>query len=185
MSSYTLYYWTACEKFWGRGIPIVLTLDSAGAKYEIKQADEAPSGVCFAVPIFSFPNGVTISQTTAILDILGETFGLNGATPEAKMMSKQYLLDLTDVFSELMSGKLSDEARADKWLTLLNSKLTKTFFLGDAPSTVDFYAIFVFEWIVKKGLAFDKYANLTKWWAAIKEVPAVKKMYSSGVPMIP
>ncbi|KAJ8611992.1 hypothetical protein CTAYLR_004405 [Chrysophaeum taylorii] len=184
--SHTLYYWTACRKFYGRAAPIKLTLDAAGAAYEIKQQDEAPKGPRFTVPIVTFPNGVTMSQTTAILEVIGEMYSLNGLNPEAKMLCKQYLLDLTDIFTETLADKLaSDPTRAEKWYELLDSKLTHGFFLGDKPSIVDFYAIFVFEWLLKKAPEFDKFPKVAKWWKDIKEVPVVKKMYDSGIPVLP
>jgi hypothetical protein len=42
---YTIYYWYKSTKFWGRTLPIVLALDTAGAEYEIKEpTDGMPVG---------------------------------------------------------------------------------------------------------------------------------------------
>jgi glutathione S-transferase len=168
----------------------VLTLEAAGLKrgidYEIKTPAEAPPGCGFAVPMVTFPNGVTVAQTTAILDLLGEQLGLNGSTAEEKMLCKQYLLDMTDVFSEAVSGKFaSNPERADKWFAHLEAKLTNSFFLGSSPTVVDFYGVFTFCWVVAKGANFDKFEKLSRWWATIQEVPVVKNMRESGIAMIP
>merc|ERR1712070_126752 len=146
----------------------------------------APEGKGAFYPQITLPGDLTISQTPAILDVLGESFGLNGTTPEQKMLSKQYVLDLNDVFGEAQKKRLTEDAeRRDKWFTLLESRLEKDFFLGDEPTVVDFFGVFAFEWVVARECPFDKFEKLTAWWARIKEVPAVKVLYDSPVKMIP
>merc|ERR1711977_606113 len=66
-SSYTLYYWGACKKFWGRGLPIVVALDSSKSEYEIKDVPE-DMGLSFALPIVEFPDGNRMSQLPMILE---------------------------------------------------------------------------------------------------------------------
>jgi glutathione S-transferase len=182
---YTLYYHTACKKIWGRGTAIVLTLEAACKDYEIKLPDEVPQGVGFAVPMLTMEDGVTISQLPAILDVLGEEVGLNGKTKEDKIKSKQYLLDINDIVSEGMSGKLTEKPeRAEKWFKLLDSRLSTAFFLGDEPTTVDFFAFMAFSNLTSKGVKLDPFPKLSKWWDAVQEITAVKKMKDSGIPVM-
>ena len=189
----TIFYWTACKSFWGRAIGVVLTLNHAGKKmgtdYVIKEPKEAPADMGAAFPQVTLANGMTIAQTPAILDVLGESLGLNGETLEEKILCKQYILDLTDVFGEAQSGKMTEKPeRAAKWFTLLESRLEARgtrFFLGDEPTVVDFYAVFVFAWVDQKQVPFDAYAKLTQWWKDVKEVQVVKDMVNSGIKLIP
>merc|ERR1719204_2557858 len=99
-SDYTLYYWTKCNGFWGRAIGVKLALDAAGVKYQIKDAKEADFDTGFAVPMLTFPDGQTMSQTLGILDVLGEEFGMCGSTQAEKYLCKQTLMDLNDIFGE-------------------------------------------------------------------------------------
>jgi glutathione S-transferase len=186
---YTLYYWGKCTKFYGRGLPILLALDLAKQEYEIKETSEAPEGVdCFAVPYVTFTNGVTVSQLCPILQIIGEEHGLAGSTVEEKMKAKQYLGDLSDVLAETFAGKLSGDgvSRADTWFTLLSNRLDATgYYIGSSLSVVDFFAYFVFLWVVKQGIPFEKFENLTKFITMMNEKEVLQKYIASGVPLIP
>mmetsp|Transcript_23880 Transcript_23880/g.94702 ORF Transcript_23880/g.94702 Transcript_23880/m.94702 type:complete len:89 (-) Transcript_23880:189-455(-) len=86
-----------------------------------------------------------------------------------------------------MAGKLADEARKDKWFALFEHRLQKgPYFLGDKHSVVDFFGLIVFEWLDAKGITYDKFPNVTTWrTTTVTELPAVKKLYATGVPMIP
>ena len=197
LNMYTIYYWGSCTKFYGRALPILAALHAAnktkGTDYEIKEPSEAPPGKGFAVPIVTLENGVTIAQTTAIMEVLGEDLGLGGKTAEDKLYVKQYLLDFTDVFSELMKGKFSEGEgesavttdRGHKWFSLLESRLAGGYFLGDYLSVVDMYAHFVFLWVEKKGVDMSKYEALCKWYASIKATDMMKGFVDSGVALIP
>lgn len=89
---YTIYYFSACKSFHGRAIGPVLTLMHAGKKegedFFIKDVTEAPPGPRVGYPQVTFPNGITIGQTAAILLTLGEEFGLAGKTAEEKMLCR-------------------------------------------------------------------------------------------------
>ena len=74
----TVYYWgPLMMNMYGRCIGVYLTLNQAGAKYEMKPASEAPDGGSFAPPCVVI-DGVAMGQTPAILAVLGEKFGLAG-----------------------------------------------------------------------------------------------------------
>uniref|UniRef100_A0A7S3JYJ1 GST C-terminal domain-containing protein n=2 Tax=Aureoumbra lagunensis TaxID=44058 RepID=A0A7S3JYJ1_9STRA len=191
--NYCLYYWTACKDFWGRAIGVVLTLEDAKRKgcdinYVIKVPDEAPKDIGFAVPMIQLPTGQVVAQTPAILNVLGTTFGLCGQTVEQQIACQQCVLDVDDIFSEVIQKKWEGKKeRADKWFALLESKLTKSKFLVcDEPTVADFHGVFAFEWVlVKYEGDFKAFPKLTQWWTAINDYPPVKDMRASGIKMIP
>ena len=191
---YTLYYWGACGKkwFWGRATAPVLALEAAKAKgldvdYEIKTPEEAPKDVGFAVPMLTLPSGQTMSQTCAILNVLGDRFGLNGTTEEERIKCQQTLLDLDDLFLEAEHKKLNGDGRADKWFGLLEKKLVKKFLVSDEPTVADFHAVFAFAWVdaCYDGDYTEKFPKLTQYLKDIYEYGPVKEMKNSGVPLIP
>ncbi len=187
--SYTIYYWTACQSFWGRAIGIVLTLEEAGVPYEIKQHEESPAGVAFTYPTLMLDTGQTLGQTPAILNVLGEKFGLTGKTDQERILCQETVLQVNDIFSEAQSGKFKEKPeRADKWFALLEGRLeAHQFLVRNEPTVADFHAVFAFEW-VHKSYSPEGYAafpKLTQWWQDICEHPCVKKMKNSGTPMIP
>lgn len=184
---YKMFYWSACQKFWGRAGGIVLTLDHAGVEYTIEEPDKAPANVGFAVPMITLPSGQTMAQTPAILDVLGEAHGLNGKTLAEKIACKQCVMDMNDVASDAIIGKLKDD-RADKWFSHLEQKLEHNkFMISNEPTVADFHGVFAYEWVLKKygEPDGDKYPKLTQWWKDMAQVPAVKKMKTSGIPMNP
>ncbi|KAL3893404.1 MAG: hypothetical protein SGPRY_014257, partial [Prymnesium sp.] len=153
---YTLYYFFMCEKFWGRAIGPVLTLNAAGKKlgvdYEIRDLNEVPAGKGVGFPQVTLSNGLTIGQTATVCGVLGDEFGLSGKTPEAKILCRQYLEDLNDVFSTAQSGKMAEDPdkHAAKWFSLLETRLEgNSFFLGEEPSVVDFHGVFAMLWVEK------------------------------------
>lgn len=186
--SYTLYYWTGCKEFWGRAIGIVLTLEEAGVEYCIKTPDQAPKGR-FTYPSITLDSGETIGQTPAILNVLGERFGLTGQTPMQKILCQEAVLDVNDIFSEAQSKKFTAEPeRAAKWFTLIAEKLAnQRFLVADTPTVADFHAVFATEWVHKsyKADAYDAHPRLAKWWQDICAHPSVNRMKTSGIPMIP
>ncbi|MPV86250.1 glutathione S-transferase family protein [Ostreibacterium oceani] len=194
-SAYTLYYWTACQQFWGRAIGVVLTLDEAGADYTIREPKDAPTGegealfAHFRYPAITLPNGMTIGQTPAILQILGQTFGLAGQTEAEQFDCQQTVLDINDIFSDALSGKLADKPeRATQWFELLSHKLKDhRFLINDAPTVGDFHAVFATEWVHRKYRtdAYNDFPALARWWQDICAHPSVHKMKNSGIAMLP
>ena len=208
---------------YGRAIGIYLTLDAAGAKYEMKPQAEMPAGCAMAPPAVDI-DGTCIGQTPAILtvscgepdvkqphvgrefpfgrmlncrhiprfpgcQVLGTKFDLAGTTPEEKMLVLQSVEDMNDIFGE--HGKMVDDAALkDKRFSYLEKKIAgKKWLAGTAePTIADFHGVFAFEWVVKKGVDFSAYPNVTKWLADIRAHPCVAKMIAScvdGRSMIP
>jgi len=185
--TYVVYYWTACKQFWGRAISIILTLDVAGVKYVIKDKEEADFSKGLAVPMITLNTGQTLSQTPAILDILGERLNLMGETEDEILLCKQSIYDMDDIFGE--SKNFQDKPdRAKRWFSLLESRLAQhQFLVCDSPTVADFHGVFAFEWVhARFGESYgEEFPNLARWWRDICEVPAVKKMKTSGIVMIP
>ncbi len=192
---YTLYYWTACKQFWGRAIGVVLTLEEAGTNYVIREPKDAPTGEGevlfkrFSYPALTMPNNITIGQTPAILNVLGQHFGLAGITTEEQMDCQQTLLDINDLFSETLSGKLVDRPeRAKQWFEMLSHKLKNhRFLINEKPSVADFHAVFATEWIHQRYHkdAYNDFPGLARWWQDICLHPPVQRMKTSGVAMLP
>jgi len=192
----TVYYWGPHPpdspgggmNMYGRAIGIYLTLDAAGAKYEMKPQAEMPAGCAMAPPAVDI-DGTCIGQTPAILTVLGTKFDLAGTTPEEKMLVLQSVEDMNDIFGE--HGKMVDDAALkDKRFSYLEKKIAgKKWLAGTAePTIADFHGVFAFEWVVKKGVDFSAYPNVTKWLADIRAHPCVAKMIAScvdGRSMIP
>lgn len=187
--SITVYYWGPHPgmNMYGRAIAIYLTLDQAGFEYDKQPPNEMPGGsppndICFAVPAVKI-DGRFVSQTPAILAVLGELFGLGGKTPEEKGRVLHALEDMNDLFGE--HGKFTDgnNERKRKWFTYLEKKLKGKQWWGGTsePTVADFHGVFAFEWIVKKKIDFSAYPNTTKWWEDIQAVPVVAKMKESCV----
>lgn len=184
----TLYYHTACKKFYARAIPIVLTLEQAGVKYDILGTDDVPEGEGFVVPMLTFDDGQTISQTPVIVDGLGEKYGLNGKTVQEKRKNFQTMLDFNDFVSEMRNSDLANKPeRFDKWMSAFESRLQGKFFGGLKPSVGDFYGVFAAEIIILKTDSIDaeKYPKFAQWWMDVCEVPVVKKMKEDKVSMLP
>ena len=190
----TIYYHGKCTKFYGRAGPIVAALEFAGkvrgTDYQILAKEDAPDNKGFAVPIVTFDNGVTIGQTTAILEALGEDLGISGKNREELLYTKQYLQDLTDVLMDGFAGKMANaegeiSERGSKWFSLLETRLESGYFVGDAITVVDFYAYFVFLWLDSKKVNYEKYQNVNKWLATVNATKGVKELIEGPVPFLP
>lgn len=175
---YTLYYWFALEKFFGRCIGVVLALDHVGAKWQALDKEAAPGGVGLAAPWVTIPANkaadgpdaqpYTLTQTTAILiEIASRTAPdvLLGKTSAEKAYCLQSLMDVEDITNESFSGKFqaSEEKkrtqedglnRLMKWCTVIEDRLSKrTWLAGESgPTIADFHGIFSFEWVQQKAL---------------------------------
>ncbi|KAG1663967.1 hypothetical protein FOA52_001093 [Chlamydomonas sp. UWO 241] len=168
---YTIYYHDKSTKFWGRTLPIVLALETAGAEYTIKE------------PTDGMPMPV-------ILNVLGERLGLGGSTPEQKL-----IMDMMDMSSEAIAGKFEKDkpARAEKWLSYLEKKLAAhKLLVSNEPTVADFMAIFA-PFGSTSALRparpqvpnASTYPKITAYRAACAELPAMKKIEVSGVPTLP
>ena len=190
----TVYYWGPTQaNMYGRAIGIYATLYEAGIDdFAMKAPKDMPPGSSFAPPCVDI-DGTLVGQTPAALFVLGEKFGLIGNGGEEKARVMQTLLDFNDIFQE--HGKfVENKERKAKWFDYLEKKLESTadncpWAAGTSqPTVADFHGAFAFEWVVKKGIDFSEYPNITKWWNSIRNWPSVKKLYDScvdGRTMIP
>ena len=170
-------------------MPIVLTVNHAGKELIIKdQMEESPpeNAISFAVPIVTLENGYSMSQLPAILDVLGEKLDLRGKTEHEVLATKQVLLDLDDMLDEQIAKKwVEKKERKDKWLSLLEKRLSKTKYLtSDELTVADFHAIFSLS-SLKSDFDTAKFPKFAAWLKGMDEIPAVKKIMESGVPISP
>ena len=184
---FTIYYHGACKEFTGRAAPIMMILDHAGIKYDIKDVSDAPDNCGFAVPFISFEDGQNLSQTIAITTDLGEKYGLIGKTGKEKTECLQAQLDLNDAFCECIAGKFKENPeRLLKWKGVIESRLKDPFFGGKEVSAADYFAVMVFTFINHHfGENYDDFPKIAKWLTSIDEVPVVKKQKESGIEIIP
>merc|ERR1719242_667360 len=193
---YTVYYWGACKKFWGRAIGPILTLDKAGVKYTVKEPTEAAPNSGVAWPQVGLPSGEQIAQTPAILDVLGDEFGLAGRTRKQRRLCRQMVMDMNDVFGEAVGGKFAlvdgkPNDRMAKWMDYMTIRLKASKFLcGDEPTVADYQGVFAFVWMLKKAenceaVLAKNYPVVAKWWTALKATPECDRLFKSGIPMIP
>jgi len=170
-------------------LPIVLTLNHAGKELVIKdQMEESPPDgtISFAVPIVTLENGHSMSQLPAILDVLGEKTNLRGRTEREVLATKQVLLDLDDMFDEQIAKKWDDKKeRKDKWLALLEKRLSQTKYLtSDEPTVADFHAMLALS-PMRGDFEAAKYPKFASWLEGMDQIPAVKKVRESGIPIAP
>ena len=187
--AYQLYYWTACKSFWGRAIGVILTLDEAGAEYTVHPPEEVPVPQRFTFPVLTLAEGLSMGQVPAILNVLGQRFGLAGTTDAERIASQEAVLDVDDVFAEAQGGKFAkDPDRAAKWFSLLDARLADhRYLVTDSPTVADFHAVFATEWVHKsyRKDAYDSYPHLARWWGDICAHPTVHRMKTGDIPMIP
>merc|ERR1712038_828234 len=121
---------------------------------------------------------------------------LAGTTPDERNLCRQMVMDMNDLFGEAVSGKLaSDDERFKKWCKYLGDRLSQTKFLvGDTATVADYHGVFAMAWLLKKDESaktkmqseeFPGGAPVWSWWESVQECDAVKKMMTSGVPLIP
>ena len=186
-----IYYWgPTMMKMYGRAIGIYLTLNQAGAKYDMQPPNKMPPGGSFAPPCLSM-DGVLMGQAPMILSALGEKYGLGGHNAQEKLIVMHMLGDVNDIAVEVMDKKFDDEKRKDKWFAYLEKQLEGRKWLAgtSAPTVADFHGVFAMEWIKKFGYDFSAYPNINKWWADIQTYPVVQDLYASlkpnGLTMLP
>lgn len=135
--AYTLYYHSSCKKFIGRAHGTVMILEQAGAKYEVKEPKDAPTGFpTLATPIVKLPDGTVIAQQAAIATVLGKQLNLSPKTAADEAVAMTIANNTTDLFSEM--GK--DDARLSKWMQTYETALEragKGFLVGDSLTYAD------------------------------------------------
>ena len=105
MVEYEVFYWSACKKFWGRAIGVILTLDHAGAKYTIRDQSEA-----------DFENG---RLPTLAFEIWSTKEGIRHSYYEKGMRS------------QILTQKRSSQAENSKF-SILTNELARRFEMLDS-----------------------------------------------------
>lgn len=188
--SYTLYYHTSCTGFYGRAWAPYTMLSHAGIGFENKAPDACPAGGGFAPPMMTFPGGFTVGQTNALTQLVGKDCGLAPVEAAHDAKAQQVVADAGDFLTELMSGKPAE--RLNKWLAHLASLVGEEGFLaGPTLSYADFGLYPVLSVFDAKAAAgklpegVEVPEKLRTWQAMIGDVPEVKTMDATGIPVLP
>ena len=114
--SYSVYYWTAGTKFVGRAFPIILLLEHAKQKYELKAwPKELPSDALptFAPPAITTPEGVTFGQLPLCMYELGKKLGYYPENEVDQLFIKQVSLNCLDIIWLRLSSR--ERQSSDGW----------------------------------------------------------------------
>ena len=187
--SYSVYYWTAGTKFVGRAFPIILLLEHAKQKYELKAwPKELPSDALptFAPPAITTPEGVTFGQLPLCMYELGKKLGHYPENEVDQLFIKQVSLNCLDIIADY---KGMDPDRALKWADFNErcfSRSNGPYLCGDQIYFSDFYCLMALR-IVSRYLPEGKTLgdNCKKFMAAITALPTVKNWFDKGIPIAP
>jgi len=181
--TYTVYYHTKCQGFWGRALHIGLMLEEAGVKVDFKDGADFP-GKGFAPPMVASPSGAKIAQTAAISIVLGKELGFTPADSAAHAKACQLVEDFNDLFTEVSGNK--DDDRIKKWLQHLEDNLTAKYFCGDSASFADFHGIMVFTGVSQmKASLMAGYPKLCAWIKTMTALKSYQKLKAGGVAFLP
>jgi len=208
----TLWYY---EGFSGRAQPIQMLLADAGIDYKLeyvafgeKLTDKAEFAgdrhTSHAYPCLGVNTGggvKCLSQTTSILQYLGQKFGFDGATAEERAGINQIALNAADIWVEAYLAKVGNqgvgatvtdggatffEKRIPTWAQTLEINLGKEdYFGGHKCSYADFALLNVYEALVfmygeeRTGLLFK--GSLKTWVGRMKSRPGMKKFFETAI----
>lgn len=184
-ASYTVYYHTASQTFLGRSYAPLLLLEHAKAKYVCQTPDKAPPG-WFAPPIVQSSSGACISQTPAIMHMLGIELGLAPEEPKEAAKAFQLALDAADLFSEATASKPKPPARIQKWYNYFEATLQSAgsgYFLKGGLSYVDFTMLMTLE--TSNGKVPLETPKLKEWLSMMLSQDGVVAVKNRGIPMLP
>jgi hypothetical protein len=181
--AYEVYYWGACEKFYGRALSVLLILEETGTKYVIKDQAHKPEGT-FALPAIKTPSGVVVSQSAAICHVLGHELNLAPTDAAADAKALQICCDAIDFITEATKPDFATE-RKQKWLTHFASVTSV-----DAPVNYgDFLLFTALELAISAFTAAideSEYpAGLGKWWNKMLATKAVTALKGKGRQLMP
>merc|ERR1712086_1021382 len=135
--SFTIYYHTKCEGFYGRAFAAYAMLKHAGKEFEVKAPEEVPAGVGFACPFVTFPEGYSISQTGAIGVAVGKACELAPADAAGDAKAQQLMADGVDIQTEMGAAKPVE--RIAKWMEHFETLLgDNDYFINNTLSYADF-----------------------------------------------
>lgn len=206
----TLYYY---KGFSGRMQPISMLLADAGVKYNMEyvafgeKLDVEDRHKSHAYPCIAVNTGggrKIFSQTTSILQYLGQKFGFDGATAEERIGINQIALNAADIWVEMYLAKVGSEGcgaktdgsgdtwfekRCPTWAATLGNNLgNEEYFGGSKCSYADFALLNVYEATLfmygpdRTGLLFGA-DNLKAWVSRMKSRPSMKKFFETAEPL--
>eukprot|EP01094_Clydonella_sp_ATCC50884_P010881 TRINITY_DN20698_c0_g1_i1.p2 TRINITY_DN20698_c0_g1~~TRINITY_DN20698_c0_g1_i1.p2 ORF type:complete len:226 (+),score=75.04 TRINITY_DN20698_c0_g1_i1:52-678(+) len=201
MADYTMIYWPG---FTGRAEPILMVLAEAGKTFDLEPDVKGFIAGHKGFPVFACPvvrrnaDQVCVSQTTAILQWLGEELGLGGGDGINRTRAMQTALNVADIWSEAYNGRKGEDAgaaflsaRLPKWLAVLEASLASAgsgFFTAQL-SYADFAAynvLRVLEFMFGEQASSAIKANdkLSAHYAAMAQRPAMVSYLSSALPVL-
>ena len=181
---YVVYYHSACKGFFGRGFAPVALLEEAGAKYEVRGAQEKPGGV-FAPPVVETPAGASVSQVTAIMHTLGHELNLAPASAAADAKALQMCCDGVDFVAEGdREGKLEGERKA-KWLAHFDALLSDDHPLSYADFAVMQAMCMVLVFRSSSLCLEDFPPGLKAWFDKMKQTKGVQAVLATKVDLMP
>mmetsp|Transcript_35963 Transcript_35963/g.107422 ORF Transcript_35963/g.107422 Transcript_35963/m.107422 type:complete len:196 (+) Transcript_35963:59-646(+) len=191
MSSYTVYYHSACKGFTGRAFAPLCLLEAGGAAYECKAPDELPAGSStFAPPMVAFPDGNIASQTGVLCIALGQAFGLAPEGAAASVKAMQLAMDAGDLMSDILGKKGAE--RIMKWVNYFEGVLGDgPYMTGGKATYVDYCAMGTFVvFPLKQAKGVEDFAGVEMtpkvkaWFELMSADPAVKKVLDMA-PFLP
>lgn len=178
--TYTVYYPDASAKFLGKSYAPLLLLEHTAAKHECDVPENAPPG-WFAPPIVRSSSGACISQTPAIMIMLGTELGLAPKDPGDAAKAWQLAMDADDLFSEASKPP----KRILKWYSYLEAVLESAgggYFSKSGLTYVDFAMLMSLE-VLSARVKLET-PKLTTWMEMMANLPAVTTVKGKGVPLL-
>ena len=180
---YVVYYHSACKGFFGRGFAPVALLEEAGAKYEVRGAQEKPGGV-FAPPVVETPEGASISQVTAIMYTLGHELNLAPESAAADAKALQMCCDGVDFVSEGdRDGRIEGDRKA-KWLAHFDALLKDEHPLSYADFAVMQALCMVLVFRSSSLCVEDFPPGLKAWFDKMKQTKGYQAVLATGVDLM-
>ena len=180
--TFTLFYHGAAKKFLGRAHGPLTILNQAGARFEVKGKEDAPTDTTgFVVPMLTTPSGVTIGQQGAILYTLGKAFDLYPRTADGEAIALNIVENMMDLTGDL--GKGPD--RVTKWLGTWEAALKASdsgYLVGDALTYADCASYLIVK------VAADKVPPpplVKSWLQMMAETDGVKAVAAMKLPLMP
>ena len=148
---YQIYYWFKGEKFNGRSLAVHGMLHYTNTPFIFKDPSDPKEGPqadwpSFAVPCITCPDGTHIGQSVPVSVKVAKDVGLYPSGELNELRALQVAANAVDMLKEVINvdaDKLPNEARTQKWLTVLESSLAANgstgFFCGSSLTYADFH----------------------------------------------
>jgi len=178
---FTVYYWGAGEGFHGRILCVRAILEHAGANYTVmNSATDYEGPPTFAPPMIKTPSGVCISQSTAIMSLLGSELGLTPSDPAIAARALQMSCDAADLMSE--ASKFAEAPdRLTKWMQHVEGLIAE-----EAPLHFGHFQMWqTLMFLTAKIPIAEDFPKTLAWKAEMDELKGCKAVMAMGKPLMP